>query len=56
MNFKVLRWVVVALLLVGSLAFVVKGANGPADPRLGRPEPPTTTTTTVAPTTTVPPG
>ena len=34
MNFKVLRWVVVALLLVGSLAFVVKGANGPADPSL----------------------
>lgn len=34
MNFKILRWAVVALLVVGSLAFVVKGANGPPDPTL----------------------
>jgi uncharacterized membrane protein (UPF0127 family) len=34
MRRSVLRWAVVALVLVGGLAFVVKGANGPADPSL----------------------
>lgn len=35
MNLRVLRWAVVVLIVVGSLAFVVKGANSPADPTLG---------------------
>ena len=34
MNLRILRWAVVALLVVGGLAFVVKGANSPADPTL----------------------
>jgi len=34
MSLRVLRWAVVGLLLVGSVAFLVKGANGPADPTL----------------------
>jgi uncharacterized membrane protein (UPF0127 family) len=33
-NFKVLRWAVIALLAVGAVTFLVKGANGPADPTL----------------------
>jgi len=33
-SLKVLRWAVVGLLVVGGLVFLVKGANGPADPRL----------------------
>ncbi|MDQ6726107.1 MAG: DUF192 domain-containing protein, partial [Actinomycetota bacterium] len=31
---RILRWAVVGLLVVGGLAFVVKGANGPANPSL----------------------
>ena len=53
-----MRWLgraVVGALLAGLLGFVVAGADGPADPTFGRPEPPTTTTT-VAPATTAPPG
>ena len=34
MSFKVLRWAVVVLLVVGGMAFLVKGANTPADPTL----------------------
>lgn len=34
MNLRVLRWSVVALLMVGGLVFVVRGANRPADPVL----------------------
>ena len=34
MNVRVLRWAVVALVVVGGLAFVLKGANRPADPTL----------------------
>jgi len=33
-NLRILRWAVIGLLLVGALAFLVKGANGPADPTL----------------------
>jgi uncharacterized membrane protein (UPF0127 family) len=31
---RVLRWVIVGLLVVGGLAFLAVGANGPADPSL----------------------
>lgn len=34
MNFKVLRWAVIGLLVVGGVAFLVKGANRPPDPSL----------------------
>jgi len=34
MNRRVLRFAVIGLLVVGGLAFVVKGADGPADPTL----------------------
>ncbi len=34
MNVRVLRWVVVGLAVVGGLAFLALGANGPADPTL----------------------
>jgi uncharacterized membrane protein (UPF0127 family) len=33
-NIRILRWVVVGLIVVGGLAFVAVGANGPADPSL----------------------
>jgi uncharacterized membrane protein (UPF0127 family) len=33
-NVRILRWAVVALLVVGGLAFLAVGANGPADPTL----------------------
>jgi uncharacterized protein len=33
-NIRVLRWVIVGLLVVGGLAFIAVGANGPADPTL----------------------
>lgn len=32
MNVRVLRWVIVGLLVVGGLAFLAVGANGPKDP------------------------
>ena len=34
MNVRALRWVIVGLLVVGGLAFIAVGANGPADPTL----------------------
>lgn len=34
MNIRVLRWVIVGLLVVGGLAFLAVGANGPDDPSL----------------------
>ena len=34
MNVRVLRWVIVGLLVVGGLAFIAVGANGPDDPSL----------------------
>ena len=40
MNIRVLRWVVVGLLVVGGLAFIALGANGPADPTLRAAEEP----------------
>ena len=36
MNIRILRWVVVGLLVLGGLAFIAVGANGPADPTLKR--------------------
>ena len=33
---RVLQWIVLGLLCTGVLAFLVKGANGPADPSLAR--------------------
>ena len=43
-----LWWAVTLLFFLGSLAFIVKGANGPANPHLAE-APPTTTTTTAPP-------
>ncbi len=40
MNLRILRWVIVGLLVVGGLAFVAVGANGPADPTLRAAESP----------------
>lgn len=34
MTMRLLRWTVVLLVIVGGLAFVARGANGPADPTL----------------------
>lgn len=34
MKLRILRWAVIGLLVVGALTFVVKGANGPANPSL----------------------
>jgi uncharacterized membrane protein (UPF0127 family) len=33
-NIRILRWAIVGLLVVGGLAFLTVGANGPADPTL----------------------
>ena len=43
MNFRVLRWVIVALVVVAGLAFLALGANGPADPTLKAAEGPVST-------------
>lgn len=43
-----LWWAVTLLFFLGSLAFIVKGADGPANPRLAA-APPTTTTTAAPP-------
>jgi uncharacterized membrane protein (UPF0127 family) len=40
-----LWWAVIALFVLGSLAFIVKGANDPTNPRLAELSPTTTTTT-----------
>lgn len=34
MNLRILRWAVIALLVMGGVAFLVKGADGPPDPTL----------------------
>jgi uncharacterized membrane protein (UPF0127 family) len=41
-NIRVLRWVIVALLVVGGLAFIAVGANGPEDPTLKATDAPAT--------------
>lgn len=34
MNLRILRWAIIGVLVLGGLAFVVEGANRPADPTL----------------------
>jgi hypothetical protein len=34
MNVRMLRWAIIGLLVIGAIAFLTVGANGPADPTL----------------------